>query len=106
LLATLSIAFTDKAESSPVLPPAERQQVADVLEEDAQVMSDEQLEELLAGQPRAIQEEILNINEDARSLGLQVALVLPLIAALVGLLNSARMMRLPDPKPASAVTPL
>jgi hypothetical protein len=80
--------------------------VADVLEDDAQVMSDTQLEELLVGQPRDIQEEILSINEDARSLGLQVALVLPLLAAIIGLFNSFRMMRLPDPKPASAVTPL
>ena len=106
MLATLSIAFTDKAESSPVLPAAEQQQVADVLEDDAQVMSDAQLEELLAGQPGEIQAEILRINEDARSLGLQVALVLPLLAAILGLFNSFRMMRLPDPKPTSAVTPL
>jgi MFS family permease len=106
MLATLSIAFTNKAESSPVLPPAEQQQVADVLEDDAQVMSDAQLEELLAGQPREIQAEILSINEDARSLGLQVALVLPLLVAILGLFNSFRMMRLPDPKAASAVTPL
>ena len=69
-------------------------------------MSDAQLEELLAGQPREIQAEILSINEDARSLGLQVALVLPLLAAILGLFNSFRMMRLPDPKPTSAVTPL
>jgi hypothetical protein len=106
MLATLSIAFTDKAESSPVLPPAETQQVADALEDDAQVMSDAQLEELLAGQPNDIQEEILSINEDARSLGLQVALVLPLLAAIIGLFNAFRMMRLPDPQAASAVTPL
>ena len=62
MLATLSIAFTNKAESSSVLPPAEQQQVAEVLEDDAQVMSDAQLEELLAGQPEEIQDEILSIN--------------------------------------------
>ena len=106
MLATLSIAFTDKSESSTVLPRPSKEQVADVLEDDAQVMSDAQLEELLAGQPEEIQDEILSINEDARSLGLQVALVLPLLAAILGLFNSFRMMRLPDPKPTSAVTPL
>ena len=37
MLATLSIAFTDMAKSSTVLPPAEQQQVADVLEDDAEV---------------------------------------------------------------------
>ena len=106
MLATLSIAFTDKTESSPVLPPTEKQQVADVLEDDAQVMSDAQLVQLLEGQPRDVQDEILSINEDARSLGLQVALVLPLLAAIIGLFNSFRMMRLPDPRPAGPVTPL
>jgi MFS family permease len=99
MLATLSIAFTDMAKSSDVLPPAEQQQVADVLEDDAQVMSDAQLEELLAGQPAEIQDEILSINDDARHLALQVALLVSLIAALIGLFNAVRMMRLPDPQP-------
>ena len=46
-----SFAFTNMAEDSTVLPPAEQQQVADALEDDAEVMSNTQLEELLAGQP-------------------------------------------------------
>jgi LPXTG-motif cell wall-anchored protein len=103
MLATLSIAFTNKAEASPVLPPAEQQQVADALEDDAQVMSDAQLEELLVGQPPAIQDEILSINSDARHLSLQVALLLTLVSALIGLFNAFRMMRLPDPAPSSSV---
>src|SRR5205085_3356043 len=40
MLATLSLLFTSRAESSTVLSPAEQQQVASGLEEDAQVMSD------------------------------------------------------------------
>ena len=53
MLATLSIAFTSKSEASKVLPAADEQQrVADVLEDDAQVMSDAQLEELLVGPAR------------------------------------------------------
>jgi MFS family permease len=99
MLATLSIAFTDMAKSSTVLPPAEQQQVADVLEDDAQVMSDAQLEQLLDAQPEQIQDEILSINTDARHLALQVALLVSLIAALIGLFNGFRMMRLPDPDP-------
>jgi hypothetical protein len=102
MLATLSIAFTNKAESSSVLPPADKQRVADVLEDDAQVMSDAQLEELLAGQPEEIQDEIISINTDARHLALQVALLLTLLAALIGLLNAFRMMRLPDPEPSTS----
>jgi hypothetical protein len=61
--------FTNKAESSNVLPPADPERVADVLEDDAQVMSNTQLEELLAGQPEEIQDEIISINTDAVALG-------------------------------------
>ena len=75
MLATLSLAFTNMAESSSVLPPADQQRVAEVLEDDAQIMSDAQLEELLADQPEEIQDEILEINTDARHLALQVALL-------------------------------
>jgi EmrB/QacA subfamily drug resistance transporter len=99
MLATLSIAFTDKAESSKVLTPAEQQRVADTLEDDAQVMSDAQLDELLVGKPADVSKEIVEINEDARPLALQIALAVPLLAALIGLFSSFRMMRLPDPAP-------
>ena len=102
MLATLSIAFTDKSDSSNVLPPADKQHIADVLEDDAQVMSNAQLQELLADEPEEIQDEIISINEDARSLSLQVALLIPLLAALIGLFNSFRMMRLPDPVPSTS----
>ena len=102
MLATLSIAFTNMAEASNVLPPADQQRVAEVLEDDAQVMSDTQLEELLAGQPEDIQDEILSINTDARDLALQVALLVALLAALVGIVNGFRMMRLPAPARSAA----
>ena len=102
MLATLSIAFTNMAEASSVLPPADQQRVAEVLEEDAQVISDAQLEELLAGQPESIQDEILTVNTDARHLALQVALLVALLAALVGIVNAFRMLRLPDPAPSAA----
>jgi hypothetical protein len=65
-------------------------------------MSDAQFEELLAGQPEEIQDEILSINTDARDLGLRVALLLTLMAALAGVANAFRMMRLPDPAPSGA----
>lgn len=99
LLATLSIAFTEMAQSSDVLPAADKQQVAQVLEDDAQVMSDAQLRRLLARETPAVQEEILAINTDARHLALQVALAITLLAACAGLLAAFRMMRLPDPQP-------
>jgi Na+/melibiose symporter-like transporter len=103
MLATLSLTFTDMAESSTVLPPAEQEQVAAALEEDAQVMSTTQLEQQLTGQPEEIQDEIIRINTEARPLALQVALLVPLLAALLGLVNAFRMMRIPDPEPSGSV---
>jgi MFS family permease len=102
MLATLSIAFINKAEASSVLPPEDQQRVAEVLEDDAQVMTNTQLEELLAGQPEEIRDEIVSINTDARPLALQVALLVPLLAALAGLANAFRMMRLPEVRPSAA----
>jgi EmrB/QacA subfamily drug resistance transporter len=102
MLASLALVFTDLAESSDVLTPAQQEQVADGLEEDAEVMTNTQLNELLEGQPPAVQEEIVEINTDARPIALQIALLVPLIAGLLGLLNGFRMTRLPDPEPSAA----
>jgi hypothetical protein len=59
----------------------------------------------LEGQPPDVQDEILRINEEARPIALQIALV-PLAAALLGLLAAFRMTRLPDPKPSGAAETL
>jgi EmrB/QacA subfamily drug resistance transporter len=101
MLATLSLTFTHKAESSSVLAPAQQQQVATALEDDAQVMSNTELEQQLEGQTQAVQDEIVRINTDARPIALQVALLVPILAGLAGLLNSFRMLRIPDPKPSA-----
>jgi MFS family permease len=106
LLATLSVAFTNMADASDVLPAADKARVAEVLEDDAEVMSNTQLEELLADQPPEIRAEILRINTDARPLALQVALLIPLLAGLLGLANSFRMARLPDPVAAGGAEPM
>ncbi|WP_425957070.1 MFS transporter [Xylanimonas sp. McL0601] len=102
MLATLSFTFTHMAESSTVLPAASQQQVATALQEDAQVMSNTALQQQLAEQPKQIQDEVIRINTQARPRALQVALLVPILAALAGLLNSFLMIRLPDPKPSSA----
>jgi hypothetical protein len=80
MLATLSITFTNMAEASNVLSPTEQHRVADGLEDDAEVMSNTELDELLSGQPEDIQDEILRINTDARARALQVALLVPILA--------------------------
>ncbi|MFY9998454.1 MAG: hypothetical protein WAK76_03080, partial [Trebonia sp.] len=57
-----------------------------------------QLQKQLAGQPPKTQEEIIRINTQARHIALQVALLIPILAGLIGLLISFRMMRQPDPR--------
>ncbi len=102
MLATLSIAFTQLSEDSVVLPAAAQEQVANALEDDAEVMSNTRLEQQLESQPPAITAEILRINTDARHVALQIALVIPLLAGLLGLVNGFRMMRRPDPAPSDS----
>ena len=49
-----------------------------------------------------VKAEILHINTKARPRALQIALLIPLLAALLGLWNGFRMTRLPDPEPSAA----
>jgi EmrB/QacA subfamily drug resistance transporter len=97
LLAVLSLSFTNMAQSSTVLSNTEQHQVAKALEHDAQVVTNTQLEKQLAGRPQKTQDEIIRINTQARHTALQIALLIPILAGLIGLLVSFRMMRLPDP---------
>ncbi len=101
MLAFLAFSFTHQTENSNVIPQAQQQQIADTLEDDAEVMSNSQLEPLLAGEPKEVQAEVLHINKQARDRSLQVALLVPILASLLGLLNGFRMRRLRDPEPAS-----
>src|SRR5262245_33992529 len=101
MLAALSTAFTAEANASDVLPPATQDQVAQALEDDAQVMSNSHLHQQLAGQPDAIHDEIIRINTDVRPLALQIGLLVPILSALTGLAMSFRMVRLPDLKPSA-----
>jgi EmrB/QacA subfamily drug resistance transporter len=101
MLAALSLGFTNKTEASTVLAPAQQHQIAQVLEEDAQILSNTQLDTVLDGQPENVRAEILRINTEARNLSLQVALLVSILASLIGLLNSFRMSRLPDITPAA-----
>ena len=100
LLSMLAIQFNGLSQTSTVLNPNQKEHVAKVLEEDAQVMSNTQLNELISSQPQKVKDEIISINTKARNQALQIALLVPLIAVLFGFVNSFRMTRLPDPKPA------
>jgi EmrB/QacA subfamily drug resistance transporter len=99
MLASLAVAFTSMAEASPVFTDEQAQQVATGLEEDDQLLSNSQLEELIVNQPPEIEDEIIRINTEARPVALQIALLVPLIAGLIGTVVSFRMVRLPDIEP-------
>ncbi|WP_454858400.1 MFS transporter [Promicromonospora soli] len=103
LLASLALGFNQLTQESQIIPQAEQQQIAAALETDAEVMSNTQLAEQITGQPPAVEAEVLAINDTARDRSLQVALLVPLLAGLVGLGNSVRMMRLPDQKSSSSL---
>lgn len=101
LLASLAAAFTNLADSSTVLSASEKQQVAEVLEEDAELMSNTGLAELVSDEPPEVADEIVRINSLAGPLALQIALLVPIAAAVLGALNALKMRRLPDPAPSS-----
>ena len=65
-------------------------------------MSNTQLDALLVEEPEAVQDEVLRINADARDVSLQVALLVSVLASLIGLLNSFRMARLPEITPSAS----
>jgi EmrB/QacA subfamily drug resistance transporter len=102
LLATLSLSFTHLADESTVLTAPQQAHVSNVLEHDAEFMTNTQLAALLVHEPKATQEEIIAINTEARHHALQFALLVPLVAGVLGLANSFRMRRLPDPQPSGS----
>jgi Na+/melibiose symporter-like transporter len=103
MLAALAFTFTYMADHSDVLTPAEASQVATALDDDAQLMSNTQLQQVLVGQRAEVQAEIIRINTEARPIALQVALLVPLLAGLLGFATSFRMARQPDVAPSAAV---
>ncbi len=101
--ATLSFSFTNLAEQSTVLNPEQQQQVANALEHDAEIMTNTGLAEQITNQPADVEDEIIRINTDARPRALQVALAIPITAALIGLVVALRMRSKPDPQPVADI---
>jgi EmrB/QacA subfamily drug resistance transporter len=101
MLASLSLVFSHEAQSSSVLSESEQDRVSTQLEKNAEVLTNTHLAKLLVGQPEDVRKEIIHINTKSRPIALQIALLIPLIASLLGLVNGFRMTRLPDPEPSS-----
>jgi hypothetical protein len=60
-------------------------------------MSNSKLQQQIADESPAVQDEVLHINTSAQHHALQIALLIPLASALLGLGVSFRMIHLPDP---------
>jgi MFS family permease len=94
--ALISGAATLTAEST-VLSPAEKDQVSAALELNVTTMSDEQVRELLEGQPQATVDEVTRINAESRDRALALAMA---AVAVIGLIGLGAAMLLPH-EPAS-----
>lgn len=102
MLAVLSFSFSHLTRQSTVIPPNKQEQIYQTLETDAEVMSDSKLQSQIADQPEDIQNAVLAINDQARDRSLQVALLIPIAAGLIGIINGFRMTKLPDITPSAA----
>jgi len=103
MLASLSLLFTAMTDASTVIPEGQKQTISSALEENAEIVSDTQLQTLIAAEPPAVQAEIMAINDAARARSLQIAMLVPVLACLLGLVNAFRMVKLPDIEPASSL---
>ena len=102
MLALLAYSFNNQTSKSTVIPATQKQQISAALEDDAQIMSNSQLKGVIEGQPTQVQAAVLDINNEARNRSLQTALLVPVIAGLLGVFCSSRMLGLPDIKPSAA----
>ncbi len=102
MLAALSFSFTNQTNKSAIIPASQKQQISEELEHNAEVISNKDLAAQIYDQPETVQMEVLHINETATHRALQVALLIPFLASLIGLVNAFRMEKLPDIKPSAA----
>jgi MFS family permease len=100
MLGALAFQFTNLANQSVVLNAAQKTQVATALNEDAELMSNTHLEQAIVQTPE-IEAEIIRINTEARPFALQVALLVPLLAGLLGLGAGTLMTRQTDIQPSA-----
>ena len=99
MLAAMSISFTALTSASTAIPESQKTTIATAMENDAEIVSDSQLTAAVVGQPAAVQAEVLAINDQARGMSLQIAMLIPVLACALGLVNAFRMVRLPDIEP-------
>jgi hypothetical protein len=103
MLAVLTFGFTSLTNASTVKSDSQKAQITQTMEHSTQVMSDAQLHELIIHEPPAVEAEIVHINSLARDCSMQWALLVPALAALLGLIAGFRMRRLPEITPKASL---
>ena len=99
LVAGIIFGVANKTEDSEVLPPDDKDRVAEAMEGDVSALSDDQVEAQLQGQPQEIVDEVVRINADARDRALGFALA---TVAIIGLLGLGAALLLPRGQPSAA----
>jgi MFS family permease len=85
LVSALISGISSRVEASTVLSPEDKQALEQALERSVSAVSDEQVEEALAGQPEPIVQEVVRINAEARNRALGLSLAVVGLISLVGL---------------------
>jgi MFS family permease len=91
MVSVLITTVTSLTQSSVVLPPASKDQIAVALQGDVAVVSDAQVTAALAGQPPEIVNEVVRINNQARNQALGMSLAVLGAVAILGLAVSLRL---------------
>ncbi len=101
LISALTAGITSLTNESTVLTDPEKTQIYQAMQGDVTTLSDQQVEDMLEGQPQEVVDEVTRINADARNRALGLAL---LSVAIIGLIGLGAAMFLPA-TPALAETP-
>jgi MFS family permease len=103
LISALITGLNTKTEESTVLTPQEKTQVEAATTENVTTLSDDQVQDLLQGQPQPTVDEVTRINAEARDRALGLALLAVAAVGLIGLL--AAIFLPPDKRLASGEAP-
>ena len=95
LLVALTAGFSAAVDDSTVLTSAQQQEAQAALDRGVSVVSNDVLTRDLRGQPPEVVDEAVRINTEVRPRAMQIALLLPVVALLVGMWWSRRL-REPD----------
>jgi hypothetical protein len=102
LISALTSGITSLTNESTVLTDPEKTQIYEAMQGDVSALSDQQVQEMLQGQPQEVVDEVTRINADARNRALGLALLAVAVIGLIGL--GAALLLPPTPTPAETAS--